>query len=330
MGGSLRIGEFADLLGVTTKSVRHYHRVGLLPEPIRSPNGYRQYGLEAVLRALQVMRLRQLGLSLRDIQSMLAEQPSQGRPGAVLRALVADLEERIAQLQTRRARVLELVDQKDQQDQWDPREVPSVPSPTMRLILERFGEVLDDASPELLAQEQRTWAVLDALPGIDTATWTEGLVSKLEAHPESLATMRSMLAEFARITGLPPDGPLIAERFVASHDLPTIAGRFSEHDGPVSAAYAGVIRDAFTPSQRRFIELINTVRNGTAMRRAARRCGKTVLRIAVISAGSCRGVCQRDELGSGDCGGRRVATATSPYPPSPHRYCLPVEPSRSR
>lgn len=159
-----------------------------------------------------------------------------------------------------------MVEQQDQQDQWDPHEVTSVPSPTMRLILERFGEVLDDASPEPLAQEQRTWAVLDALPGIDTATWTEGLVSKLEAHPESLATMRSMLAELARITGLPPDGPLIAEaaeRFVASHDLPTIAGHFSEHDGPVSAAYAGaireVIRDAFTPSQRRFIELINTI-----------------------------------------------------------------------
>lgn len=78
MGGSLRIGEFADLLGVTTKTVRHYHRVGLLPEPIRNPNGYRQYGLEAVLRALQVLRLRQLGLHSETSSPCSRNSPARG------------------------------------------------------------------------------------------------------------------------------------------------------------------------------------------------------------------------------------------------------------
>ncbi len=37
----MRIGEIAALVGLTTRAIRHYHHVGLLPEPARRPNGYR-------------------------------------------------------------------------------------------------------------------------------------------------------------------------------------------------------------------------------------------------------------------------------------------------
>ncbi|WP_157880243.1 MerR family DNA-binding transcriptional regulator, partial [Streptomyces katrae] len=37
----MRIGEIAALVGVTTRAVRHYHHVGLLPEPGRRANRYR-------------------------------------------------------------------------------------------------------------------------------------------------------------------------------------------------------------------------------------------------------------------------------------------------
>ncbi|GAT66905.1 merR family transcriptional regulator [Planomonospora sphaerica] len=43
----MRIGELAALAGVSTRTVRHYHRLGLLPEPERRANGYRVYGLSA-------------------------------------------------------------------------------------------------------------------------------------------------------------------------------------------------------------------------------------------------------------------------------------------
>jgi len=41
----MRIGELAAIAGVTTRTVRHYHRIGLLPEPERQSNGYREYSL---------------------------------------------------------------------------------------------------------------------------------------------------------------------------------------------------------------------------------------------------------------------------------------------
>ena len=40
----LVISELANLVGVTVRTVRHYHRLGLLPEPERRGNGYRSYG----------------------------------------------------------------------------------------------------------------------------------------------------------------------------------------------------------------------------------------------------------------------------------------------
>ncbi len=41
----MRIGELAGLVGISTRAVRHYHRVGLLAEPARTANGYREYSL---------------------------------------------------------------------------------------------------------------------------------------------------------------------------------------------------------------------------------------------------------------------------------------------
>ena len=39
----MRIGELAATAGVTTKTIRYYESIGLLPEPARTPSGYRDY-----------------------------------------------------------------------------------------------------------------------------------------------------------------------------------------------------------------------------------------------------------------------------------------------
>lgn len=53
----MRIGELATAVGVTTRTVRHYHHLGLLPEPERRANGYLDYTLRhAALHAANVVR----------------------------------------------------------------------------------------------------------------------------------------------------------------------------------------------------------------------------------------------------------------------------------
>jgi DNA-binding transcriptional MerR regulator len=67
----LTIGELARLAGTTVRAVRHYHGIGLLPEPERDRSGYRRYGAAALVRLLRVRRMRELGLPLDRIAQLL-------------------------------------------------------------------------------------------------------------------------------------------------------------------------------------------------------------------------------------------------------------------
>lgn len=59
--------ELADLAGTTVNTVRHYHRLGLLDEPERRFNGYKQYGVRDLVCLLRIRRLADLGVPLSQI-----------------------------------------------------------------------------------------------------------------------------------------------------------------------------------------------------------------------------------------------------------------------
>ena len=105
----MRSKEVADLAGVTVRTLRHYHHMGLLPEPPRSANGYRVYGATDVARVLRIKRLASLGISLQQIKEMLDEEGSDAHSGnEALDALDAELAERIEHLQEQRRIIAEL------------------------------------------------------------------------------------------------------------------------------------------------------------------------------------------------------------------------------
>ncbi len=86
----MRIGELAEIAGVTTRTIRHYHHVGLLSEPVRRINGYRDYRLRDAVVLARIRRLAELGLSLDEIRDVLADD--EGRElRDVLLELDADL-----------------------------------------------------------------------------------------------------------------------------------------------------------------------------------------------------------------------------------------------
>lgn len=59
--------EIAELAGTTLRTVRHYHDIGLLPEPERASNGYKRYGVTDLVRLLRIRRLSDLGVPLSEI-----------------------------------------------------------------------------------------------------------------------------------------------------------------------------------------------------------------------------------------------------------------------
>lgn len=75
MADGLTIGQAAGFVGVTIKTVRHYHRLGLVAEPERDGSGYRRYRSADLLRLVQVRTLAEAGVPLAEIGDLLDSEP---------------------------------------------------------------------------------------------------------------------------------------------------------------------------------------------------------------------------------------------------------------
>lgn len=67
----LTISQLAAYAGVTVRAVRHYHQIGLLPEPERNRSGYRTYDAAAVVRLIRIRTLADAGVPLARVQQLL-------------------------------------------------------------------------------------------------------------------------------------------------------------------------------------------------------------------------------------------------------------------
>jgi MerR family copper efflux transcriptional regulator len=68
----MRIGELGELAGLSTKTIRYYEDIGILPEPERTPSGYRDYDDVALERLRFIKSAQAVGFSLGEIREVLA------------------------------------------------------------------------------------------------------------------------------------------------------------------------------------------------------------------------------------------------------------------
>lgn len=66
------VHELAQRAGISSRTLRHYHHIGLLEPDRVGENGYRYYGVHAVARLHRVLLLRDTGMSLRHIADVLS------------------------------------------------------------------------------------------------------------------------------------------------------------------------------------------------------------------------------------------------------------------
>ncbi|MBI5164891.1 MAG: helix-turn-helix domain-containing protein [Magnetospirillum sp.] len=73
----MSIGALSKATGVNIETIRYYERIGLLPEPDRTPADYRQYGPAHLRRLSFVRKGRDLGFNIEAIRALLrlAEHP---------------------------------------------------------------------------------------------------------------------------------------------------------------------------------------------------------------------------------------------------------------
>jgi len=116
----MRIGEVAEEVGVTTKTIRYYERIGLLPSAERTPSGYRSYGSDTLERVRFIRDAQATGLSLTEIQSVLElkahGQRSCEHTRSLLHRHLDEIDAQIERLRAARRELAQLVERADSND----------------------------------------------------------------------------------------------------------------------------------------------------------------------------------------------------------------------
>ena len=99
---SLAIGTLSKRTGSRVETIRYYEQVGLLPQPPRSPGGYRLYGIEHLKRLAFIRRARALGFSIAEVRKLLRLADERPRPCTEARVIAA------AHLEDVRAKIVDL------------------------------------------------------------------------------------------------------------------------------------------------------------------------------------------------------------------------------
>ena len=221
----VRIQKFAELAGVTVRTLHHYDRLGLLSPRHRTDSGYRLYALEDLAQLERILVLRYLGLPLREIASLLK------RPAATP-------DESLAATLARQATVL--------------RERRSGIDRVLRAI-ERAGKLLAADTPpdwslyqtilkEIHMQEAQDWKHQyfsdDALEAITARSqeWTPELQAQsTEAWNQMFAKVQTAIDN--HVVPNSPEGKALAAEWMA------LVGQFTQGNPAIFEGLAKLYRD---------------------------------------------------------------------------------------
>jgi DNA-binding transcriptional MerR regulator len=188
----LTIGQLAAYAGVTVRAVRHYHQIGLLPEPERDASGYRRYCAPAVVSLIKIRTLADAGVPLSQIGQMLEADPTTF--AEAVERIDTHLRDEIDRLQVSRNQVARLA---AGDSLVLPREVVA--------YLDRLREI--GTSERMMAGERDGWILIAARWPDKVLEWMPDKMAQLE-DPRVVRLYR-VLSEFMETDG--SDEPLMVE-----------------------------------------------------------------------------------------------------------------------
>ncbi|MGG5258330.1 MerR family transcriptional regulator [Phycicoccus avicenniae] len=190
------LGELAD---TSRRTVRHYHDIGLLPEPDRRSNGYGQYGVSHLVRLLRIRRLVDLGLTLPEIAAL---GTADEHPAAALRALDHRLAAAVDELQQTRHELATMLERATPTDlpvdaAADAARLPATERAFLVVLSRVMARPALEAYLELMPDYRSSPAVLafDALPEDGDERLRTSIARGIADHLETLAVERQDLFE---------------------------------------------------------------------------------------------------------------------------------------
>lgn len=194
----MRIGELAAAVGVSTRTVRHYHQVGLLPEPRRTAGGYRDYAVRDLVRLSHARRLVEIGLSLDETRDVLAEDEDR-ELADIIEAMDAELAVQEERLRVQRRRLAEL----RTRVRDGHLDVADLPEPD---LVDFFTRIEAAGATGPMARLDRD--VLAFVPGDEARRWIAPMLP-LMRDEDYTRRLVAMYDDFDRLADVPPDDPAV-------------------------------------------------------------------------------------------------------------------------
>ncbi|GAA3096303.1 DNA-binding transcriptional MerR regulator [Kribbella aluminosa] len=193
----ITIGQLAQYVGVSTKTIRVYHEKGLLPEPPRDASGYRRYTAQDLVELIKIRTLAEAGLPLAGIAKLSAGSAAELQAAA--EAAESDLTARIATLVRTRSRLRDLAAGNN----------PFLPGDVEQHLRRLHGLGFSD---RWIAMERDLWILTFAT---DPATAHRYFTDQAEAQADPV--LGRLYLDCDRAHDLSPDDPALdelAERIV--------------------------------------------------------------------------------------------------------------------
>lgn len=187
----ITIGQVARYAGVTIKAVRHYHAMGLLPEPERDHSGYRRYTAQDAIDLVKIRTLAAAGVPLARVGELLGADEEEF--AAAIKEIDAALRRREEEIRLARERVLRL----------RPGNALLVSSEAASML-----DLLRDmgVSERGVRMEREVWVLMQAVAPREAAVWLADKAESL-ADPE----FRRIYLDYDEAFDLPADDPRLPD-----------------------------------------------------------------------------------------------------------------------
>lgn len=104
----LQIGELAKMLSITTRTIRYYEEIGLIPPPDRLERGTRIYDKEGITRLKFILKLKELGLSLKEMKELAQIYKIHNNPSRIMPRLLELLDGHIQKIDNKISKLASL------------------------------------------------------------------------------------------------------------------------------------------------------------------------------------------------------------------------------
>lgn len=253
----MRIGELAALVGVSTRTVRHYHHVGVLPEPARAGNGYREYELADAVLLVRARRLTELGLTLEEVADVLADD--RGRDlGEILAEVDADLARQEADLREQRRRVETL---RSRLTDTSRDVADSIDEPGLLAYLDAVRRA--GARGPALDRDRQLLSLIGGPDGTASTASTDGadlgaLLAAIGDDPSAAARAAAIYARFDALAAGAAPAPEVVEDLAA--DIlagvpPELIDR-AAGAGPLAPAHLALMNQGLSPAQQAVVTAV--------------------------------------------------------------------------